>query len=265
MSTFYVISLRQRAWGSAAQAQFLTNLHLQASGHASVKCNVHIGVAIFLDLNVPVFKRLKTWAFQWLKTHWLQPVFGGFLSPTGLIRNRPGSGAECPACAPADERPGCAGSGLRPGSGLRGPGPDHESPDPAPATSPSQQFLPSPMRALSLPNWQPFLCSPWNGKNWAPDFKNWCNRDIFWCWPSHMENELKAPNKSYFGPRMLSCLGKKLIKSLDNHETSCRRFLSWNKIRPFEGHNNRFLCHQIKCFCFLFWGKAVANCILNRF
>ena len=95
--------------------------------------------------------------------------------------------------------------------------------------------------------------------------KNWCNGDIFWCWPSHMENELKATNKSYFGPRMLSCQGKKLIKSLDNHETSCRRFLSWNKIRPFEGHYNRFLCHQIKCFCFLFRGKAVANCILNRF
>lgn len=111
----------------------------------------------------------------------------------------------------------------------------------------------------------PFFAHHEMGKIEHQTLKTGVTKIFFWCWPSHMENELKASNKSYFGPRMLSCLGKKLIKSWDNHETSCRRFLSWNKIRPFEGHNNRFLCHQIKCFCFLFWGKAVANCILNRF
>ena len=79
---FYVSSLRQLVWSSVAQD--LTHFWGVTPRH---KCNFHIGIAIFLDLNVPVFKRLKTWAFQRLKTHWLQPVFGGFLSRTGLIRN----------------------------------------------------------------------------------------------------------------------------------------------------------------------------------
>ena len=52
-------------------------------------------------------------------------------------------------------------------------------------------------------------------------------------------------------------LHKNLIKSLDNHETSCRRFLSWNKIRPFEGHSSHFLRDQIECYCFLFDRKQL--------
>ena len=151
-----------------------------------------------------------------------------------------------------------------------GPGPGHQSPDTGPCTG----LLTSQPTVFTVSNESPLapklttlslLTMKWEKLGIRLFEKNWCNGDIFWCWPSHMENELKATNKSYFSPRMLSCQGKKLIKSLDNHETSCRRFLSWNKIRPFEGHNNRFLCHQIKCFCFFLWGKAVANCILNRF
>ena len=160
---FYVTSLQQRVggcWGSRSDTS------PGVSPPSNAVCSVHIGVAIFLDLNVPVFKRLKTWAFQWLKTHWLQPVFGGFLSPTGLIRNRPGSSGAAEG-AGLRVRPGSrAVAGRCPGSECRAP--DHQSPDPGPGTGLrlSQQFLPSPMRALSLPNWQPFLCSPWNGKNW---------------------------------------------------------------------------------------------------
>ena len=71
-----------------------------------------------------------------------------------------------------------------------------------------------------------------------------------------MENE-QALNKNYFGARMFSCWDKKFIKSLDNQDTSCRVFLSWNKIRPFEGHYNRFLCYQIKCFSFFVEGKQL--------
>ena len=105
--------------------------------HVSIRCNVHMSVAIFLDLNVPVFKRLKTWAFQWLKTHWLQPVFGGFLSPTGLIRNRPSRAAAGVERSRADVRPGSrAECGPRPGSDEWGPGRGQRSPDTGPCTGP---------------------------------------------------------------------------------------------------------------------------------
>ena len=35
------------------------------------------------------------------------------------------------------------------------------------------------------------------------------------------------------------------------------RFLSWNKIRPFEGHSSHFLRDQIECYCFLFDRKQL--------
>ena len=158
----------------------------------------------------------------------------------------------------------CPGSGRAPSAGTRIT--RARTPDQAPDSGSANSFYRLQWEPSRSQTDNPFFAHHEMGKiGHQAAWKNWCNGDIFWCWPSHMENELKATNKSYFGPRMLSCQGKKLIKSLDNHETSCRRFLSWNKIRPFEGHFNRFLCHQIKCFCFLFRGKAVANCILNRF
>ena len=119
--------------------------------------------------------------------------------PARQQRSSRGSRAPCPP-----RQPSCG----RAVSGLRVPGPG--SPEPGPRTRHRTKAQPT---VFTVSNESPLapklttlslLTMKWE-KLGPGCLKNWCNGDIFWCWPSHMENELKATNKSYFGPRMLSC------------------------------------------------------------
>lgn len=101
--------------------------------HAS-KCNFHI-CCNFSWARYACLQKTENLSISVLKTHWLLPVFGGFLSRTGHIRN---GLTDCPGPARV----------FQPGAVRRKPG--------SSAPYRPRLFIVSNGSPLA-PNWQPFL------------------------------------------------------------------------------------------------------------